>query len=187
MIAPIAESNDWTLDTNVLIVANGPLRAGRQPAPLQDRQPAIGQVSRKQIARNLLICVASKGMVMWSNAVASEYQARGAITLSRTNPPVPVSGNARRTYCGEWLARPGLRFKMPNPLNKLSGAEKEDLHRAQFHDQADHRFLELARSSDSKRLVTEEQHYNRGTIRAIKRILNVKCLDYDTALDKCQA
>ena len=186
MIPPINQSNDWTLDTNVLIVANGSLAAGRQQAPAPDRPHAVGH-TRKQIARNLLTCIAARGIVMWSNAVASEYQARGAISLSRTNPPVPVSGGVRRTYCDEWLGQPGLRIMVPNPLIKLSGAEKEDLHRAQFNDQADHRFLELARSSNSRRLVTEEQHYNRRTIPAIKRILGVKCLDYDTALDKCNA
>ncbi|PID85295.1 MAG: hypothetical protein CSB13_08735, partial [Chloroflexi bacterium] len=68
---------------------------------------------------------------------------------------------------------------------KLTGAEKDKLAKRQFRDADDHRFLELARSSASKRLVSEEAHYNKGTIPAIKRILGVICLGYQSAYEEC--
>ena len=35
--------------------------------------------------------------------------------------------------------------------------------------------------------VAQEEDYDKRAIRGIRRIINVRCLDYATALDECQA
>ena len=180
-----ATRNDWTLDTNVLITANGPMTATNLVMP----QSSARAPSRRQQARALLKCIGECGYLMWSNAVAQGYQARGAINLRSGNPPVPVAGQSRRTYCDEWLAllQGQGRIRVPEQLVRLTGAEQDKLKRAQFRDREDCKFLELARSSDSMRLVTEEAHFNRTTIKAIKRIVGVVCLDYGSAVSQCES
>ncbi len=182
-------ANDWTLDTNVLIVANGPLAPRNTHAPATksaQRPSAPPPASRRSVTRELLSCIEAGGVLMWSAAVAQEYQARGAINLKQGVPPVPVTGQTNATYVDFWLARLGSRIRTAAGPHRLSGAEKDALHGAQFHDPGDHRFLELARASRSKRLVTEEGHYNATTIPAIKRILGVRCLQYLPALSECR-
>lgn len=167
--------NDWTLDTNLLINANGPA--------LNTPQKATGT---RQIARKLLTCMVEKGFICWSVAVSQEYQSRGVIQLRQGNPPIPVQNNANPTWIEAWLSSIQTQHRIYFPkVRKLTGAEEEDLRRNQFKDQADFVFLELARSSSRKRLVTQESHYNSRTVSAIHRILAVVCQDYDDALEVC--
>ncbi len=171
MMRPAEKRNDWTLDTNVLIVANG----------IKSRSGA------KKDARALFNCIGKNGRLCWNSKIVQEYISRGAVHLTQSGPPpIPVQSQQNMTWVDLWFTQPFVlsRIYQPN-LKKLSGSEKEKLARKQFRDLDDHRFLELARSSFSGRLVTQEKHYNKKTIPAIKRILGVVCLDYSSARYEC--
>ncbi len=168
------KKNDWTLDTNVLIVANGVKSRSRD----------------KRVARELFNCIGNNGWLCWNSKIVQEYISRGAIHLVESGPPptLPVQENQQNmTWVDLWLTRPGVLSRIYQPkLKKLSGSEKEKLARKQFRDSDDHRFMALARSSVSKRLVTQEKHYNKKTIPVIKRVLGVVCLDYVSARNECK-
>ena len=185
-------NNDWTLDTNVLITANGSRasRRTRRQSP-QSRDSRAQRRTRKQQARELFNCIARSGVWNWSSAIVQEYIARGAVNIQSFDPPAPVPVQNRESaiWMDFWLStiqnRMCIRTFKPSEIQRLTGSEKDRLHSSQFRDRADHRFLELARSGNSRRLVTEEEDYSPQTIRAIRRILGVGCLDYQTALDQC--
>lgn len=163
---PNNPDNDWTLDTNVLIRAN----SSRCQARI-----LMEEISRK------------RAFFCWSSAVAQEYIARGAINLRQGMPPVPVLGLGNPKWVDLWLSKVSMSSLIKTPrVSRLTGGEKEHLIRENVRDFADYRFMELARSSSSKRLVTQEEDYNRGSIKAIQRILEVRCLDYDCALNECK-
>jgi len=181
--------NDWTLDTNVLINANGPRPLGRARQEVRAAAPQAGApIGTCQTARALLKCIGRCGYWNWSVAVAQEYINRGAINLRSCPPPIPVVNQSNHTFCDAWLADLGhqQRIIYHRSVRRLTGAEEDDLRRAQFRDRGDHPFLELARSSESKCLVTQEADYNANTIRSIRRILAVTCYDYAMALRDCQ-
>jgi predicted nucleic acid-binding protein len=158
------QSNDWTLDTNVLIRANG--------------GPGTPRSLVERIGRHAWLC--------WSTAVAQEYQARGAVNLRNGCPPVPVANGRNATWFDAWLTRIDKNISVPH-IQRLSGSEQDELIGIPFRDRGDFPFLELARSSHSHRLVTQEEDYDKRAMRGIRRIINVHCLDYATALDECQA
>ena len=160
----IEQNNDWTLDTNVIINAN----------------------SGRGVTRELVECIGKNGYLCWSKAIAQEYLSRGATNLKQGCPPVPVAVTGSDVkWFDFWLAVPGRHISVPT-LRRLSGAEKSSLIGIPFRDTGDYRFLELARSSRSRRLVTQEKDYNDRAIRGIKRVLDVRCLNYDEALFECQ-
>jgi hypothetical protein len=183
VLTPDEEKNDWTLDTNVLIVANG-VRSQAHVA-----QPVVSVRSKRQAARDLFHCIGRGGRLCWNSSIVQEYVSRGAISLKTSGPPpIPVQNQGSMTWVDAWLAQLSVQHRFYSPkLARLTGSEKDKLARKQFRDSDDHRFLELARSSASKRLATEESHYNRTTIPAIKRILGVICLDYQSARAECHA
>lgn len=159
------QENDWTLDTNVIIRANQFVKV-----PIQ-----------------LIECIERNGYLCWSSAIAQEYQSRGAINLSQGYPPVPVRNLKSPTWFDLWLTKPGITSRISKPkMIKLTGAEKDKLRQGHFQDSGDFPFLELARSSRSHRLVTQEEDYNSQSIANIRRILGVRCLNYETALQECQ-
>lgn len=176
------EKNDWTLDTNVLIIANG------VKSQAHVVQSVVSMKSKRQFARDLFNCIGKGGRLCWHSSVAQEYISRGAINLRTSGPPpIPVQNQQNMTWVAGWLTQLSVQPRIYSPkLKKLTGSEKDKLARKQFRDSDDHCFLELARSSSSKWLATEESHYNRQTIPAIKRILGVICLDYQSAKDECR-
>lgn len=158
------ETNDWTLDVNVIINAN---------------------IGKGEVARQLIECVSQNAWLCWSSAVAQAYQIRGAVNLREGCPPVPVKG-VEGPWFQSWLARLDLHISTPT-IQKLTGSEEESLRRIPFRDEDDFRFLELARSSHSHRLVTQEEDFSPTAIAGIKKVLDVRCLDYGNALKDCQA
>jgi predicted nucleic acid-binding protein len=162
--------NDWTLDVNALISAKN------------------GKSEGEKAVRTLLLCIADHGYLCWSAAAASAYSARGVAVFRVANPPppVPVNNVDNANWVENWLRRPEVPGRIIAPrLQKLTGSEEDDLRRAQFRDQDDFPFLVLARSSDSKRLVTREEDFNRQAQRGIHRILGVVCKGYEEARDEC--
>lgn len=175
--------SDWTLDTNVLVVANG-RKSSELPFTGQPTTPPPR--SQVQVTRELLNCISRTGCLCWSTKVAQEYIARGVLSLRQSRPPVPVQNQQSMTWVDHWLARPEMQRRLYYPkITPLTGSEQDNLRKRQFRDMADYRFLELARSSSSRRLVTQEAHYNTTTKSAIKYILDVVCLDYQTAVEEC--
>jgi predicted nucleic acid-binding protein len=156
-------NNDWTLDVNVIINAN---------------------IGGGGTARRVVQGATQNGWMCWSSSVAQAYQIRGAVNLLQGCPPVPVDGK-EVSWFQAWLTRPDLHISTPK-IQKLTGSEKEALVRIPFQDEDDLRFLELARSSHSHRLVTEEEDFNKHAVQGIRRILDVRCFDYAAALDECQ-
>jgi hypothetical protein len=181
--------NDWTLDTNVLITANGRKSSSQSSTVIPQPENQILQIpqTNRQIARALLNCIRDRGRFCWSAATVQEYIARGALHLGTPGPPpVPVQNQQSMTWFDLWLTQPAAQNCIYYPkIQALTGGEKAKLGKAKFRDHADFAFLELARSSRSKRLVTRESHYNNQTIKAIKRILHVICLEYQSALEEC--
>jgi len=185
--------NDWALDTNVLIVANGST-ASQQTRGQRQNQLTQRRLSRRQTTRALFKCIAKSGVWNWSVGVAREYQVRGAISLQSKGPPptpVPVQNRENATWVDHWMSsienQRRMRLLSSREIQRLTGNEKGKLHSAQFRDPGDYSFLELARSSKSGRLVTKEADYNSRTIPAIRSILDVYCLDYQTALAECKS
>ena len=145
--------NDWTLDVNAVISAN--------------RGRSAGELA----VRSLLLCIAEKGYLCWSAAIASAYSARGAVAFYQANPPppVPVRNVRNPQWFENWLIRPEVPSRIYSPrLQRITGAEEDELRQAQFRDNDDFPFLELARSSQSKRLVTREEDFNRRARQGIR-------------------
>lgn len=162
--------NDWTLDVNAIISAN--------------RGRSAGELA----VRSLLLGIAEKGYLCWSAAIAAAYSARGAIALNHANPPppVPVRNMRNPQWFENWLLRPEVPSRIYAPrLQRLTGAERDELRQAQFRDRDDFPFLVLARSSQSRRLVTREEDFNRQALQGIRRILHVVCMEYEEARDEC--
>jgi hypothetical protein len=162
--------NDWTLDVNAVISANK------------------GRSESEKAVCLLLFCIADKGYLCWNAAVASAYSARGAAVFRVANPPppVPVCNIENATWFENWLRRPEVPSRIyMSKLQRLTGSEEDNLRRAQFRDQDDFPFLVLARPSDSKRLVTREENFNRQTQRGIRRIFGVVCKGYKEAKAEC--
>lgn len=161
---PVDPQNDWTLDTNVLI------RANQAPNP----------------ARALMECIGSKAVLCWDSSVAQEYQARGAIHLRIGAPPVIASGKVQLSWVDLWISRMGAlnHIHCLRP-ERLSGAEQDHLASGGVRDRGDYPFIELARASDSKRLVSQEEDYASSAVRVIFRVTGVRCMDYASANEAC--
>lgn len=165
MTTDINTENDWTLDTNVIINANS-----GDPCVLE-----------------LLDVIGKCGMVCWNKSIVQEYIARGAIHLLQAIPPIIASGRINQTVMDAWLSRPNSQANIkPIKPNRFSTIEVERLEKGGFRDPDDHWFIETARASMSKRLVTQERHYNEITIPHIHALFSVRCMEYQPALDECK-
>jgi predicted nucleic acid-binding protein len=148
---------DWTLDTWVLVTANG---QGKEEPPA--------------LARQLLECVKEHGYLVLSTPALQEYISTGAASP--------------RTVAGQWLASlQTLGRVIPLKPERLTPSDVQRLQRiGRFRDPSDLKFIELARASERKRLVTEDAHYNAATDRLLRSRFHVRRLDLATGVDECK-